>query len=31
MDLGERGWKGLDYMHLAQDRDHWLAFVNTVM
>jgi len=31
MDLREGGWKGVDLMHLAQDRDKWLSLVNTVM
>jgi hypothetical protein len=31
MDLMETGWKIVDRMHLAQDRDQWLAVVNTVM
>jgi hypothetical protein len=31
MDLGEIGWKGMDLIDLAQDRDKWRAFVNTVM
>jgi hypothetical protein len=31
MDLGERGWEGVDWVHLAQDRDEWTAVVNTVM
>jgi hypothetical protein len=30
MDLNEIGWEGVDWMHLAQDRDQWLALVNTV-
>jgi hypothetical protein len=29
--LREIGCEGLDWMHLAQDRDQWLAVVNTVM
>jgi hypothetical protein len=31
MDLREIGWKIVDYMRLAYDRDHWWALVNTVM
>jgi hypothetical protein len=31
MDLGEIGWAGVDWIELAQDRDHWRALVNTVM
>jgi hypothetical protein len=31
MDLEETGWDGRDWIELAQDRDHWRAFVNTVM
>jgi hypothetical protein len=31
MDLREIGWKGVDWMHVTQGRDKWLAFVNTVM
>jgi hypothetical protein len=30
MDLWEIGW-GVDWIRLAQDRDRWRAFVNTVM
>jgi hypothetical protein len=25
------GWGVVDWIHLAQDRDHWMAVVNTVM
>jgi hypothetical protein len=31
LDLTEIGWKGMDQMYLAQDRDHWQAVTNTVM
>jgi hypothetical protein len=31
MDLREIGWGGMDRIHLAQDRDHEMALVNTVM
>jgi hypothetical protein len=31
MDLREIGWDGMDWMNLAQDRDQWRVFVNTVM
>jgi hypothetical protein len=31
MDLEEMGWEGVDWMHLAQDRDQWQAVVNMVM
>jgi hypothetical protein len=31
MELGEIGWDGMDWIHLAQDRDQWRALVNTVM
>jgi hypothetical protein len=31
IDLTERGWNGLDWMDIAQDRDQWRALVNTVM
>jgi hypothetical protein len=30
-DLGEIGWDGVDWIHVAQDRDQWMALVNTVM
>jgi len=29
MDLREIGWEGMNWMHLAQDRDQWWAVVNT--
>jgi hypothetical protein len=31
MDLGEIGWDGVDLVELAQDRDQWMAVVNTIM
>jgi hypothetical protein len=31
MDLRERGWGGMDWINLAQDRNQWRAFVNTIM
>jgi hypothetical protein len=31
MDLIEMGWRGMDWIDLAQDRDQWRALVNTVM
>jgi hypothetical protein len=31
MDLREIGWSGMDWIHLAEDRDQWKAPVNTVM
>jgi hypothetical protein len=31
MDLREIGLDGVDWVDLAQDRDHWRALVNTVM
>jgi hypothetical protein len=31
MDIMKVGWEGLEWIHLAQDRDHWRALVNTVM
>jgi len=29
--LDEMGWEGVDWMHLAQDRDKWQALVNTLL
>jgi hypothetical protein len=31
MDLREIGWYGMDWIDLAQDKDKWMALVNTVM
>jgi hypothetical protein len=33
MDLGEIGWGvwGVEWVHPAQDRDHWRTVVNAVM
>jgi hypothetical protein len=31
MDLRDIGWGSVDWIQLAQDRDRWLALVNTVM
>jgi hypothetical protein len=31
MDLREIVWEGVDWMHLAEDRDQWRVVVNTVM
>jgi hypothetical protein len=31
MDLREIEWESLNWMHLAQDRDRWQAFVSMVM
>jgi hypothetical protein len=31
MDLAEIGFRDVDWIHLAQDRDRWRAVVNTVM
>jgi hypothetical protein len=31
MDLWEIGWKGVDWIHLIQDRDQWRAVVNTAV
>jgi hypothetical protein len=30
-DVREIGWDSVDWVDLAQDRDHWRALVNTVM
>jgi hypothetical protein len=31
MDFRERGWEGVDWIHLVQDRDQWQACVITVI
>jgi hypothetical protein len=31
LDLREIGWGGVEWIHLAQDRDRWRAVVNAVM
>jgi hypothetical protein len=31
MNLREIGWEGVDWIHLAQDREQWHALVNMVM
>jgi hypothetical protein len=31
IDLRERGWDGMDWIDLAQDRDQWSTLMNTVM
>jgi hypothetical protein len=31
MDLREKGWKGVDWIYLAKNKDKWPAIVNTVM
>lgn len=30
-DVKETGWENMDSIHVAQDRDQWQAFRNTVM
>jgi hypothetical protein len=30
LDLNEIGLGGIDWIHLAQDRDHWQAAVNAM-
>jgi hypothetical protein len=31
IDLRDKGWDGMDWTDLAQDRDQWRALVKTVM
>jgi hypothetical protein len=31
MDIRDIGWEIVDWMHVAQYRDHWRVLVNTVM
>jgi hypothetical protein len=31
MDLREIGWGGVEWIHVAQDRDRWRAVVNAAM
>jgi hypothetical protein len=31
MDLREKGWDGMGWIELAEDRDQWTALVNTVV
>jgi hypothetical protein len=31
IDVGETGWGGMDWIGLAQDRNHWSALVIAVM
>jgi hypothetical protein len=31
MDLSEIGWGDVDWTDLVQDRDQWMALVNTIM
>jgi hypothetical protein len=31
VDLKKIGWEGVDWIHLAQDRNWWWALVNMVM
>jgi hypothetical protein len=31
MDLREIGWGDMELIDLAQDRDQWIALVNTVL
>jgi hypothetical protein len=31
MDIGEVGWRDVDWIGLAQDRNRWRALVNSVL
>jgi hypothetical protein len=31
MNLRELGWDGMDWVGVAQDKEQWRAFVNSVM
>jgi hypothetical protein len=31
MNLRETGWDGMDWIHVAEDRDHWRVIVNMVI
>jgi hypothetical protein len=31
MDLRGIGWDGVDWIDVAQDRDQWMALMNTIM
>jgi hypothetical protein len=31
MDLGEIGWKDVEWIHVSEDSDQWRVLVNTVM
>jgi hypothetical protein len=31
MDLGGVGWRGVDWIGVAQDRNRWRALVNSVL
>jgi hypothetical protein len=31
MDLREIRWDGVDWIDMAEDRDQWMALVNTVL
>lgn len=31
VDLGERGWDGMDWIELDEDRDQWRSLVKTAI